>query len=90
MGHKEVPVTHLRKMMLEELQRRNYAQSTVDTYISAMREFGLYFNRPPDQLGPEQIRQPAVSAPSDPGSSSRAEYGSTADGRGAVLLRPYP
>ena len=24
LGHKEVPVTHLRKMMLEELQRRNY------------------------------------------------------------------
>ena len=50
-------MTHLRKLMLEELQRRNYAQSTVDTYISAMQEFGLYFNRPPDQLGPEQIRQ---------------------------------
>ena len=50
-------MTHLRKLMLEELQRRNYAQSTVDTYISAMQELGLYFNRPPDQHGPEQIRQ---------------------------------
>src|SRR6202050_2728218 len=44
-------------MMLEELQRRNYAQSTVDAYISAMQEFAKYFNRPPDQLGPEHIRQ---------------------------------
>jgi integrase/recombinase XerD len=50
-------VTHLRKMMLEELQRRNYAQSTVDAYISAMQELAKYFNRPPDQLGPEQIRE---------------------------------
>jgi integrase/recombinase XerD len=50
-------VTHLRKMMLEELQRRNYAQSTVDTYISAMQEFARYFKQPPDQLGPEHVRQ---------------------------------
>src|ERR1039458_285358 len=32
-GHKEVPVTQLRRMMLEELQRRNYAQSTVRGYL---------------------------------------------------------
>jgi len=50
-------VTHLRKMMLEELQRRNYAQSTVVAYISALRDFARYFKRPPDQLGPDHIRQ---------------------------------
>jgi integrase/recombinase XerD len=50
-------VTRLRKMMLEELQRRNYAQSTVVAYIHALREFAQHFNRPPDQLGPEHIRQ---------------------------------
>jgi integrase/recombinase XerD len=50
-------VTHLRKMMLEELQRRNYAQSTVEAYTSALRDFAQYFHLPPDQLGPEQIRQ---------------------------------
>jgi len=50
-------VTHLRKMMLEELQRRNYAQSTVEAYIYALREFANYFHRPPDELGPEHIRQ---------------------------------
>ncbi len=32
-------MTHLRKMMLEELQRRNYAQSTVVAYIRALRDF---------------------------------------------------
>jgi hypothetical protein len=32
MGHKDVAVTRKRKMMLEELRRRNYAQNTVRTY----------------------------------------------------------
>jgi len=44
-------------MMLEELQRRNYAQSTVEAYTSALRDFAKYFHKPPDQLGPEHIRQ---------------------------------
>ena len=38
-GHKEVPVTLLRKMMLEELQRRNYAETTVAAYTLALRQF---------------------------------------------------
>jgi len=49
-------VTHLRKMMLEELQRRNYSQTTVKAYIRAVKAFAEYFHRPPDQLGTEQIR----------------------------------
>jgi hypothetical protein len=28
-------MTHLRKMMLDELQRRNYAKNTADAYIRA-------------------------------------------------------
>ena len=50
-------MTHLRKLMLEELQHRNYAQSTVEAYTRALRDFANYFHLPPDQLGPEQIRQ---------------------------------
>jgi site-specific recombinase XerD len=50
-------MTHLRKMMLEELERRNYAQSTIDCYLRAVAEFSLHFHRPPNQLGPEHIRQ---------------------------------
>ena len=33
MGHREVSVTHLRKMMLEELQRRNYSDTTIRRYL---------------------------------------------------------
>jgi site-specific recombinase XerD len=43
-------------MMLEELQRRNYSQTTVKGYLRVVRDFAEYFHRPPDQLGPEQIR----------------------------------
>jgi hypothetical protein len=32
-------MTHLRKMVLEELERRNYAQTTIDCYLRAVAEF---------------------------------------------------
>jgi integrase/recombinase XerD len=53
-------VTHLRKMMLEELERRNYTESTMRAYLRTMQDYARYFHRPPDQLGPEQIREYAA------------------------------
>jgi integrase/recombinase XerD len=50
-------VTQLRKMMLEELERRNYSQSTVRAYVKTIEDLARYFKRPPDQLGPDQLRQ---------------------------------
>jgi integrase/recombinase XerD len=50
-------VTHLRKKMLEELERRNYSQSTVRTYVKTIEDLACYFKRPPDRLGPDQLRQ---------------------------------
>jgi integrase/recombinase XerD len=50
-------VTRLRKTMLEELERRNFSQSTTHTYIRAVEDFARYFDRQPDQLGPEHIRE---------------------------------
>ena len=49
-------MTQLRKMILEELQRRNYSQTTVTGYLKVVEAFAKYFHRSPDQLGPEQIR----------------------------------
>ena len=49
-------MTHLRKMMLEELERRNYTESTTRAYLRTIEDLARYFKRPPDQLGPEQIR----------------------------------
>jgi integrase/recombinase XerD len=50
-------MTHLRKMMLEELQRRNYAQRTAEAYIPALKEFAAYHHKSPDRLGPKEVNQ---------------------------------
>ena len=50
-------MTHLRKMMLEELQRRNYSEDTTRFYIRTVEDFSRRFNRPPDRLGPRHIRE---------------------------------
>jgi site-specific recombinase XerD len=44
-------------MMLEELERRNYSQSTVYAYIRTIQDLARYFKRPPDQLSPDQLRE---------------------------------
>src|SRR5215831_5737058 len=52
-------------MMLEELQRRNYAETTIDSYIRAVEDFSRYFNCSPDRLGPRHVLAPlpVASAP---------------------------
>jgi site-specific recombinase XerD len=50
-------VTHLRKIMLEELQRRNYAQHTTRSYIRTVEDFARHFHCSPDRLGPRHIRE---------------------------------
>jgi len=50
-------VTRLRQMMLEELQRRNYSDSTARGYLSAVADFAQHFGKPPDQLGPDELRR---------------------------------
>jgi site-specific recombinase XerD len=43
--------------MIEELQRRNFAETTIRSYVHGVEHFSQYFHRRPDQLGPEHIRQ---------------------------------
>ena len=50
-------MTHLRQLMLDELQRRNYSQSTTRCYLHAVEDFAKYFHRSPYRLGPDHIRQ---------------------------------
>jgi integrase/recombinase XerD len=50
-------VTHLRKMMLDQLQLRNFSEHTIRYYIRTVEDFARHFNRPPDRLGPRHIRE---------------------------------
>ena len=50
-------MTRLRKMMLEELQRRNFSEHTIRYYVRTVEDFARHFNRPPDRLGLRHIRE---------------------------------
>ena len=50
-------MTHLRKMMPEDLQRRNYPQDTIRSYIHTGEDFARHFNCRPDRLGFRHIRE---------------------------------
>ena len=50
-------MTHLRQMMLDELQRRNYSDGTARGYLSAVAALLSSFGKPPDQLGPDDLRR---------------------------------
>ena len=49
-------MTHLRKIMLEELERRNYSQATTRRYLRFVERFAQHFGKSPDKLGPDHIR----------------------------------
>jgi site-specific recombinase XerD len=44
-------------MMLDELQRRNYAQHTIRSYVRTVEDFARRFNSSPDRLGPRHVRE---------------------------------
>lgn len=50
-------MTPLRKRMIEELQLRGYARSTVETYVHAVKQLAEHYGRSPDQLSEEEVRQ---------------------------------
>ena len=49
-------MTSLRQRMIEDLQVRNLAANTQDSYVRQVSLFARYFNQSPELLGPEQIR----------------------------------
>jgi len=49
-------VTRLRKMMLEELERRNYSAGTTRRYLRFVERFAQHFGKSPDKLGPDDLR----------------------------------
>ena len=49
-------MTHLRKMLLEELERRNYSAGTIRYYVRFVERFAQHFGKSPDKLGLEHLR----------------------------------
>ncbi len=49
-------MTQLRQMVLDELQRSNYARITIKQYLRIIDDFADYFGAPIDKLGPNHIR----------------------------------
>ncbi len=49
-------MTTLRLRMLEDMQIRNLAANTQQSYVRQVSLFARYFNQSPERLGPEQIR----------------------------------
>ena len=49
-------MTRLRKMMLEELERRNYSAGTTRRYLHFVERFAQHFHKSPDKLGPDHLR----------------------------------
>jgi integrase/recombinase XerD len=50
-------MTPLRQRMIEELQRRNYSQATIESYIFSVKDYAEHFHKSPDLLGVEEVRQ---------------------------------
>jgi integrase/recombinase XerD len=50
-------MTDLRQRMLEELQRRNFSETTIKTYLRVVEDFARYFGKRPDRLKQHDIRK---------------------------------
>jgi site-specific recombinase XerD len=55
-SQKESLMTTLRQRMTEDMQVRNLALNTQESYLRQVSLFARYFNKSPDLLGPEDVR----------------------------------
>lgn len=49
-------MTSLRQRMTEDMQVRNLALNTQTSYVRQVSLFARHFDKPPEQLGPDDIR----------------------------------
>jgi len=50
-------MTHLRKRMLEDMQLKGFSARTQECYLRAVRLLSQHYNKPPDQISEEELRQ---------------------------------
>jgi integrase/recombinase XerD len=65
-------VTHLRRIMLEELQRRNQSDGMIRHYLHFVEEFARHFGKSPDKLGLNHLR--SYQALPSPAGRRRVHY----------------
>jgi site-specific recombinase XerD len=50
-------MTTLRQKMIEDMQLHSFSERTQDSYLRAVRQLAEYYNKPPDQISEEELRQ---------------------------------
>lgn len=50
-------MTPLRRQMIEEMQLRGYAESTIEGYVHAVAQLARHYHRPPDKLEEDEVRR---------------------------------
>ncbi len=50
-------MTTLRQKMIEDMQLHGFAERTQKSYMQAVRQLAEYYNKPPDQISEEDLRQ---------------------------------
>lgn len=50
-------MTTLRKRFIEDMQLHGYSQRTIDAYVRAVRQLAEHFNKSPDGITEEELRQ---------------------------------
>ena len=50
-------MTALRQRMIEDMQLRGLAANTQDAYVRAMKQLAQYYNRSPEEISQEELRQ---------------------------------
>ena len=50
-------MTALRQKMIEDMQLHGFAERTQKSYMQAVRQLAEYYNKPPDQISEEELRQ---------------------------------
>ena len=50
-------ISPLRQRMIEDMTVRGFTASTQRGYLAAVKNFTIFFGRPPDQAGAEDLRR---------------------------------
>ena len=50
-------MTPLRQRMIEDMQLRGLSENTQEAYVRAVRQLAEYYNKSPEQISDEELRQ---------------------------------